>query len=224
MPADLTFPLRLSFQVAATATLLVAIVGVPLAYLLARREFRGKEIVDLLVTLPMVLPPVVVGYYLLMVIGRNGLLGAVSTRLFGHAPQLTFTWGAAVIASAIVALPLTVKTARSAIEAVDPRLANASHLLGRGELATAALVVLPLAWRGILAGLTLSFARALGEFGATIVVAGNIPGRTNTMPLELYNLITFGDWGKATAVVVVFTTLSAAVLFGASRLGRAVRP
>lgn len=222
MPADLTFPLRLSFQVAATATLLVAIVGIPLAYLLARREFRGKEIVDLLVTLPMVLPPVVVGYYLLMIIGRNGLLGAVSTRLFGHAPQLTFTWGAAVIASAIVALPLTVKTARSAIEAVDPRLANASHLLGRGELATAALVVLPLAWRGILAGLTLSFARALGEFGATLMLAGNIPGKTATMPLTIYAAVASGEWGSAHGMVLLFTGISAAAMLSANRLARRV--
>jgi len=208
--------------VAVLATALVALAGVPLAYLLASREFRGKNVLDVALTLPMVLPPVVTGYYLLLVIGRNGLLGRASEALTGTAVGLTFTWQAAVLAAAVVALPLTIKTARSAIEGVDPSLVHTSYTLGRGELETIAHVVLPLASRGILAGLALSFARALGEFGATIMVAGNIPGRTNTMALEIYNTVLYGDWAAATTLVVAFTAVSAAFLIAANSLTKAV--
>jgi len=220
--ADIAFPLRLSLQVALLATVAVAVVGLPLAYVLATREFRGKAAVDVLVTLPLVLPPIVTGYYLLLVIGRNGLLGKAMEAMGLPAPQLTFTWQAAVLAAFVVAIPFTVKTARAAFEAVDPALIATSYTLGRSELATAALVVAPLALRGILAGLVLSFARALGEFGATMMVAGNIPGRTNTMPLEIYNAVVFGDWGSATLLVLLFTVVSAGFLFGANRLAKAV--
>lgn len=218
----LAFPLRLSFQVAIVATLLVALVGVPLAWLLARYSFRGKEALDALLTLPMVLPPVVTGYYLLLLIGRNGLLGKVTEALTGHATGLTFTWQAAVLASAVVALPLTIKTARTAIESVEPALLQTSYSLGRSEIETAWFVVLPLAARGIVAGLALSFARALGEFGATVMVAGNIPGRTNTMALEIYNAVVYGDWAGATMLVLLFTAASLGFLLVANRLTRAV--
>lgn len=220
MMTDIIEPLVLSFQVAGAATVGVAAVGVPLAYALARGTFRGREALDVAVTLPMVLPPVVTGYYLLGLIGRNGVLGTVTERLTGTPYGLTFTWQAAVLAAFAVSLPLAVKTARSAIESVDPSLAHASWVLGRGRAATAVLVELPLAWRGVLAGLTIAFARALGEFGATVMVAGNIPGRTTTMPLELYNRVVLGDWRAATVLVALFTTVSAAVLLTAGRLSR----
>jgi molybdate transport system permease protein len=220
--AAYAFPLRLSFQVAACATALTAVVGVSLAYVLARKEFRGKEVLDALVTMPMVLPPVVTGYYLLLVIGRTGVLGRLTRGLFGAPVQITFTWYAAVLASFLVSMPLTVKAARAAIESVDPALLSASYVLGHGELATAWRVVLPMARRGIVAGLLLSFARALGEFGATVMVAGNIPGQTNTMPLELYKLVINGSWQAAATLVVLFTVVSASVLYGANRLTRAV--
>lgn len=216
------FPLRLSLQVAACATALTGVIGVGLAYLLARSDFRGKEALDLLLTMPMVLPPVVTGYYLLLLIGRGGVLGILGRRLLGAAPQVTFTWHAAVLAAFVVSLPLTVKTARAAIESVDPALIGASRVLGRGELQTALRVVLPLAARGIVAGLLLSFARALGEFGATVMVAGNIPGVTNTMPVEIYSAVVYGDSASATALVLFFTAVSGAVILGASRLTRAV--
>lgn len=219
---DIAFPLRLSLQVAVLATIAVGVVGLPLAYALATREFRGKAALDVLVTLPLVLPPIVTGYYLLLVIGKNGLLSRTMTAAGLPAPQLTFTWQAAVLASLVVALPFTVKTARAAFEAVDPALIVTSHTLGRSELATALRVVAPLALRGVLAGLVLSFARALGEFGATIMVAGNIPGRTNTMPLEIYNAVVLGDWGSAATLVVLFTLVSAGFLFAANRLAKAV--
>lgn len=220
--ADIAFPMRLSFQIASCATLAIAVLGVPLAWLLASREFRGRGLLDAALTLPMVLPPVVTGYYVLLVIGRNGLLGKLTGSLTGEPRGITFTWQAAVIASFAIALPLTVKTARAAIEQVDPALLVTAHTMGRGPVETALFVTLPLAARGILAGLALSFARALGEFGATIMVAGNIPGHTNTMALEIYNAVIYGDWGTATLLVVVFTAAAAAVLLLAGRLASAV--
>lgn len=220
--ADIAFPLRLSLQVALLATAGCALVGIPVAYLLATREFRGKAVADVLVMLPLVLPPVVTGYYLLLIVGKRGLLGEVTKALTGTAYGITFTWQAAVIASFTISLPLVVTAARSAIAAVDPAHADTSRTLGRGELETAALVVLPLAARGIAAGLALAFARALGEFGATIMVAGNIPGRTNTMALQIYNAVLYGDWHSATALVAVFTLVSAAFLLLANRLTQAV--
>lgn len=220
--STIAFPLRLSLQVAGVSTVLVALVGVPLAYLLATREFPGKRIADVAVLLPLVLPPVVTGYYLLLLIGRNGVLGQITKALTGTAMGLVFTWQAAVLASFVIALPLGVITARSAIAAVDPAHGDASRTLGRSELETAVFVVVPLAARGIIAGLALAFARALGEFGATIMVAGNIPGRTNTMALEVYNAVVYGDWRTATLLVVLLTAVSAAVLLGATKLGSAV--
>lgn len=216
--ADIVFPLRMSFQVAALATLIVAAVGIPLGYLLARRRSHGQRLLEVALMLPMVLPPVVTGYYLLLIIGRNGLLGRLTELMTGTAVGLNFTWPAAVLASAVVSLPLTIRTVRAAIEGIDPGLLRMSFSLGRTELETALHVVVPLAWRGIVAGLALSFARALGEFGATVMVAGNIPGKTNTMALEIYNAVMFGDWQVATTLVMVFTVVSGAVLIGADRL------
>lgn len=222
MLTEVAFPMRLSLQVALIATVLVAAVGLPLAYLLATRQFRGKTLLEVVVTLPLVLPPIVTGYYLLLLVGRNGALGDVARFLGLSAPQVTFTWGAAVLASFVVALPFTVKSAQAAFESVDRDLVATSMTLGRSEFATAALVMLPLASRGVFAGLVLSFARSLGEFGATVMVAGNIQGRTNTMPLEIYNAVLVGDWRSASVLVAVFTVVSAAFMFVASRLARKV--
>jgi molybdate transport system permease protein len=216
----IAFPLRLSFQVAILSTFAVAITATPVAYALATRSVRGGRLLDAMLTLPMVLPPVVTGYYLLLIIGRNGLLGRLSEAVTGTAVGLNFTWQAAVIAAAVVSFPLALKTARTAIESVDPALVRMSHTLGRSEAETIVHVVMPLAWRGIAAGLALAFARALGEFGATVIVAGNMPGSTNTMALEIYNAVMYGDWGVATGLVLLFTTLSLVVLVGADRLVR----
>ncbi len=216
--ADIAFPLRLSLQVAAVATLFSAVFGVGAAYLLARVRFRGKSVLDALLTLPMVLPPVVTGYYLLVVLGRNSALAGWLHDVFGIELGITFCWWGAAVAAFVVSAPLTIKTARAAIESLDPALLDASFTLGRNELETAWHVVLPLARRGIVAGLVLSFARALGEFGATIMVAGNIPGSTNTMPLEIYNAVVYGDWGTASVRVVVFTLVSGMMLLLANRL------
>lgn len=218
----IAFPLRLSLQVACLSTVLVALLGVPLAYVLATKDFRGKQLAETALVLPMVMPPIAVGYYLLWVIGKNGLLGHFVEAFTGTAAGLTFTWQAAVVASFAISFPLGVTTARSAIAAVDHAHRDASRTLGRSEFETAAFVVVPLAMRGIIAGLALAFARAAGEFGATIMVAGNIPGKTNTMALQVFNAVTYGDWGTATLLVAVLTVVSAAVLLGATKLGAAV--
>ena len=146
----------------------------------------------MVLTLPMILPPVVTGYYLVVLVGRNGLLGRTLTAWTGATINIMFTWYAAVLAAFVVSVPLMIKTTRAAIESVDPEFINASYTLGRSERETAFSVILPLARKGMVAGLTLAFARALGEFGATIMLAGNIPGRTNTMPLEIYNQVVGG--------------------------------
>ncbi len=211
------FSLRLSLQVALTATAFVAAIGVVLAYMLARRPFPGREAVDMLVTLPLVMPPTVVGYYLIVLFGRNGFIGSTIYEATGW--TIMFTWHAAVLASFVVALPLMVKTARAAIESVDRSLIDASYTLGHSELWTALQVTLPLARRGIIAGAVLAFARAMGEFGATLMLAGNIPGRTDTMPIAIYTAATSGEWQKAHGMVLVLTAISGLFLYLANRLG-----
>jgi molybdate transport system permease protein len=209
--------LLLSVRVAVVATALNAALGIPLAYLLARRPFRGRALVDLLVTLPLVLPPTVTGYYLIVLLGRRGWLGAPLYALTGW--SVAFTWYAAVIAATVMALPLLVRTARAAIESVDRELETAAHTLGRSEWRTALEVTLPLARNGIIAGLVLAFARALGEFGATLMLAGNIPGKTATVPLAIYTAVQTGEMGEAVLLVLALTLLSCAVLVLAGRLG-----
>src|SRR5437773_3815982 len=172
MSVEAVSALGLSIRVAIVATILNATLGIPLAYLLARRAFRGRALVDLLVTLPLVLPPTVTGYYLIVLLGRRGWLGAPVYAWTGW--SVAFTWYAAVIAATVMALPLLVRTARAAIESVDRELERAAYTLGRSEWRTALEVTLPLARNGIVAGLVLAFARALGEFGATLMLAGNI--------------------------------------------------
>lgn len=209
--------LGLSVRVAVIATALNALVGIPLAWVLARRSFRGRAVVDVLVTLPLVLPPTVTGYYLIVLLGRRGWLGAPLYAATGFG--LPFTWYAAVVAATVMALPLLVRTARAAIESVDRELERAAFTLGRSELRTALEVTLPLARNGILAGLVLAFARALGEFGATLMLAGNIPGRTTTLPLAIYTAVETGEGGDALLLVAALTALSCVVLVAAGRLG-----
>src|SRR5215831_5830631 len=199
MNPDTASAIWLSARVAVLATGLNALVGVPLAYLLARRRFRARRLVDLLVTLPLVLPPTVTGYYLIALLGRRGLLGSPLYSLTGW--TIAFTWYAAVIAATVMALPLVVRTARAAIESVDRDLERAAYTLGRSEWQTALTVTLPLARNGILAGLVLAFARALGEFGATLMLAGNIPGKTTTVPLAIYTAVQTGESGEALLLV-----------------------
>src|SRR6266852_9688124 len=214
MSVDAVSALGLSIRVAVVATLLNALLGIPLAYVLARRAFRGRALVDLLVTLPLVLPPTVTGYYLIVLLGRRGWLGGPVYTLTGW--SITFTWYAAVVAATVMALPLLVRTARAAIESGDRDLEKAAYTLGRSEWRTALEVTLPLARNGIIAGLVLAFARALGEFGATLMLAGNIPGRTQTVPLAIYTAAQTGETGEALWLVVMLTALSGAVLVAAN--------
>jgi molybdate transport system permease protein len=215
MDGSVFFSVRLSLQVAAVATVMVFVFGLPAAYFLASRKFRGREMVDMLLTLPLVLPPTVTGYYLVRLFGRNGVVGGPVGRLTGW--SIMFTWQAAVLAAFTVSLPLMIKSARAAIESVDGNLVKASYTLGHSEFDTALKVVLPLAKRGIITGLVLSFARAMGEFGATLMLAGDIPGRTETMPLAIYSLASGGDWGRANAMVLFLTLLSGLFLYAANR-------
>jgi molybdate transport system permease protein len=215
--ADTLSALSLSIRVAVLATLVNAVVGIPLAYVLARRRFRGRALVDLVVTLPLVLPPTVTGYYLIVLLGRRGWLGAPVYAATGW--SVAFTWYAAVVAATVMALPLLVRTVRAAIDSVDRSLEQAAHTLGRSEWRTALEVTLPLARNGILAGLVLAFARALGEFGATLMLAGNIPGRTATVPLAIYTAVQTGEEHTALLLVGLLTALSCAVLVVANRLG-----
>jgi molybdate transport system permease protein len=217
MDHAILFSLRLSFQVALTATVFIILIGVSVAYFLARRDFRGKEILDITLTLPLVLPPTVTGYYLILLFGRNGWIGKLIYEWTGW--TIMFTWYAAVLASFVVALPLMIKTARAAIASVDENLIHAAYTLGHSELETAISVILPLAKKGITAGAILSFARAMGEFGATLMIAGNIPGRTNTMPISIYSLASSGEWSKAHIMVIFLTVLSGVVLYVANIKG-----
>jgi len=214
---DTASALVLSIYVAVLATLSNAVIGVPVAYLLARRRFRGRGLIDLLTTLPLVLPPTVTGYYLIVLLGRRGWLGGPIYQLTGW--SIAFTWYAAVVAATVMALPLLVRTAKAAFESVDRELERAAYTLGRSELRTALEVTLPLARNGILAGLVLAFARALGEFGATLMLAGNIPGRTTTVPLAIYTAVQIGETGSALVLVGLLTLLSCVVLIVAGRLG-----
>jgi len=202
------------------ATFFVVLVGTGMAYLLARKNFKGKEILDILLTLPLVLPPTVIGYYLIILTGRNGLLGSFVYRWTGW--SIVFTWYAAVLASFVVSLPLMIKTTRAAIESVDKSLINASYTLGHSELTTAIKVILPLSKKGIIAGTVLAFARAMGEFGATLMVAGNIPGKTNTMPLAIYTSASSGEWANANLLVVFFTLISGLFIYIANKFSTRV--
>jgi molybdate transport system permease protein len=205
-------PVLLSLKVASVATALIFVIGLALALWLARRRFPGQTVVETLINLPLVLPPSVVGYYLVLVLGRGGPLAA----WFGW--QILFTWPAAAIAATVVGLPLMVQAARAAIANVDPALENAARTLGSSEPEVLWRVTLPLARRGILAGLVLGAARALGEFGATLMVAGNIPGRTQTLPLAIYDAVQNRQYGQANLMVLLMTALAFLSLWAVRRI------
>lgn len=211
MNEQIWFSIKLSLLVSALSTVFVALIGGAIAYLLATREFRGKIILEVLITLPLIMPPTVTGYYLIMILGRNGFLGKLLYEIAGW--SIMFTWQAAVLASFIISLPLMVRTAQAAIASVDITMRDTATMLGYSEWQTALKVVLPLAKKGILAGVVLAFARAMGEFGATLMVAGNIPGRTSTMPLAIYSYVVSGDWEKAHSLVLLLTLTSGLFIF-----------
>jgi len=206
--------LLLSLKVTLVATLALSVIGLLLAFLLARVEFRGKVIVETLINLPLILPPSVVGYYLLLLLGRrNPLLAWLEW-------QILFTWPGAAIASTIVGIPLMVQTSRAALATIDPVIENAARTLGSTEWDLFRRVTLPLARRGILAGVVLGGARALGEFGATLMIAGNIPGRTQTLPLAIYDAVEGRRYAEANRMVLLMTVIALAGLWVVRRLER----
>jgi molybdate transport system permease protein len=211
-------PFKLSVLVVSVATLIITVVGLGLGLLFAKARFPGRELLASFFTLPLVLPPTVTGFYLIVLCGRHGLLGGPIYNLTGW--TVTFTWQAAVIAAVVLALPLMVLSSRAAIESVNRQYEIASYTLGKSQLATFLLITLPLARRGILAGIVLSFTRALGEFGATFMLAGNIAGKTQTMPLAIYEAVISGEDSRATALALILTGISVAAVYLTSKLSK----
>jgi molybdate transport system permease protein len=210
------FPLWLSLRVAAVATLVSLALGLWIAYLLANRKFRGKEVLDALVTLPLVLPPTVLGYYLLVVLGRSSPLGHVYEWAFGG--PLVFTWQAAVVASTLHAIPLLVKSARAAFETVDRSYEKAARNLGASDWRVFWRVTLPLSRRAVIAATVLAFARALGDFGATLMIAGDIPGRTQTAAIAIYDAVEGGNTVVARVLVLVLSVMAMVIVYASNRL------
>jgi len=208
-------PLLLSLKVAGWATLLATVAGTAAAYGLSRWRWPGRDLLDAILTLPLVLPPTVLGYYLLVLLGRRGIIGETLAR---WNIELVFTWQGAVIAASVVAFPLVFKSARAAFENVDGQLENAARVLGVGEAGVFFRVTLPLAARGIAAGILLAFARALGEFGATLMIAGNLPGRTQTLSAAIYAAVHAGDDATANMLVLVTSVTCIVVLLAAGKL------
>lgn len=216
MPFESIWPaFFLTMKIAAWVTVISLILGVSIGFLLARVNFRGKDVIDSLLTLPMVLPPTVLGYYLLVLLGREGAIGA---WLQNFGITLIFTWQGAVIAATVVAFPLVFKPARAAFEGVDGQLEHAARVLGLSETALFFRVTLPLAWRGIMAGLLLAFARAMGEFGATLMIAGSIPGKTQTLSIAIYEAVQAGKDDLATLLVLIVSVICIVVLLSAGYL------
>lgn len=211
------FPLLLSLRVAALSTAASLVIGLAVAYWLANGSFRGREVADATITLPLVLPPTVLGYYLLLVIGRGTAFGQTWEAIFGS--PLVFTWKAAVVAAFLHSAPLLIKSARAALESVDHTYERAARSLGASEARLFFHVTLPLAWRSILAATALCFARAMGDFGATLMVAGNIPGQTQTVSIAIYDAVESGNGQVARELVLAVSLLVMIILSAANRLG-----
>ena len=210
-------PLWLSYEVAAVATLLALVVGVGLAAMLAR-PFPGRELSDAIISVPMVMPPTVLGYYLLVALGRRSWLGGVFEDVFGR--PLLFSVTGCIIAAFVGALPMVVKSSRAAIEGVDPTLLPAARTLGAGRARAFATVTLPLAAPGIIAGVMLGFARSLGDFGVTLMVAGDIPGETQTASLYIYDQIMANHEKRAHGMILVLTATAVLTLWAVNVITR----
>jgi len=211
------FPVLLSFQVSLVATLLTLLLGLPVAWVLARRRFPGHDLVEAAVVLPLVLPPTVLGYYLLVVIGARGPVGQLLGAL---GIELAFTWRAAVLAACVGSVALLVKAAQAGFESVDRRLEQAARTLGRSEWNIFWSITLPLSWRAAFAGTVLAFCRALGDFGITLMVAGSIPGLTQTMPLAIYDYVQANQMREANLLSLVAVATALLFLLGLGRLAR----
>ncbi|HEY9772604.1 MAG TPA: molybdate ABC transporter permease subunit [Planktothrix sp.] len=214
---EIWFSIRLSLLVALLSTVIVALVGGTLGYILARFRFAGRNVLDALCTLPLVLPPTVVGFYLLGIFGRGGWLGHFIFACTGWSP--VFTWQACVIAAVVISMPLMVKSSRAAFESVDQAYERVAYTLGRSRFETLTKVTIPLASKGLFAGIAMSFARALGEFGATLMLAGNIPGKTQTIPLAIYQATQSGADSTVFGLVVLLSVCSFFLLLLLNRWG-----
>lgn len=199
-------PILLSLRIASIATVFSFLSGVFLAYILNKRNIPGKNLWETLITLPMILPPSVTGYFLLILLGKRGIIGSTLIRVFGF--KIIFTWYAAVIAASIVSLPLMYQNVKSAFISVDPAYEKAARTLGSSESRIFWTVTFPLAWPGIISGIVLAFCRAIGEFGATLMVAGNIPGKTQTVPTAIYYAVENGKTTEANVLVFIMTIFS----------------
>jgi molybdate transport system permease protein len=215
------FPLWLSLRVAGFATVISLAISLPLAYLLATRQWRGRELLDAMTTLPLVLPPTVLGYYLLVVIGRGSAIGRLYEWMFGS--PLVFTWQAATLAALFHSTPLLIKFTRAAFESVDASYARAARNLGASEWKVFARVTVPLARRSIFAAAALAFAISLGDFGITIMIAGNIPGRTQTIAVAIYDAVESGKGALARALALAISAVSIAILYLTNQLERRQR-
>ena len=211
-------PLTLSLRVAACATLISLVLGVALAYLLANKNFRGRELLDAAITLPQVLPPTVLGYYLLVMLGRSAPVGRFYESVFGG--PLVFTWQAAVLASTVHAIPLLVKSSRAALESVGGEFQRAARTLGASEWRLFWRVTLPLARRSILAATVLAFARSLGDFGTTLMIAGDIPKQTQTASVAIYDAVESGNGSLARVLVLVISVFTLVIVYAANWLER----
>jgi molybdate transport system permease protein len=210
------FPIFLSLRVATLSTILAGLFGIGLAWLLAHKRFPGRTLLESVVILPLILPPTVVGFYLLLLLGHPGPFGKA---LEAAGLEVIFTWRAAVIAATVASLPLVVKAVQAAFESIDSQLESAARTF-RPAASVLLTVTLPLAWRGILAGLILAFARGMGEFGITLMLAGSIPGRTQTLPLAIYDAVQSNDLAQANALALVTIGIVTALLLILSRLPR----
>ncbi|PKM57553.1 MAG: molybdate ABC transporter permease subunit [Firmicutes bacterium HGW-Firmicutes-3] len=215
------FPLYLSFRVAFTATMISFLFGLPIAYFLSKGHGKAVDFVDTLTNLPIVLPPTVLGYYLLVLLGRQSPIGAFLENNFNT--RIVFTPTGAIIASTVVAIPYLIKASKTAFLEINEDYLNAARLLGRGELNIFITVVMPIAWRGIVAGLTMSFVRALGDFGTTLMVSGSIPNKTMTMPIAIYDALQAGNKEMANLLVLIMTSIAIIVLFTINQLERKMK-
>lgn len=203
-------PLWISLKTAFLATIITSIIGIFISYKMANYKGRDRGLIDGVFTLPLILPPTVIGFFLLLICGKNGFVGKI---FMSFNKNIIFSWSATVIAATVVAFPMMYRTCRSAFEQIDKNMISAARTLGLSETKIFFKIAIPLAWPGIIGGLVLSFARALGEFGATLMIAGNIPGKTQTMPVAIFFAVEGGDMNKAMLWVLIIVAISFIMIF-----------
>ena len=203
-------PLWISLKTAFLATIITSIIGIFISYKMANYKGRGRGLIDGVFTLPLILPPTVIGFFLLLICGKNGFVGKI---FMSFNKNIIFSWSATVIAATVVAFPMMYRTCRSAFEQIDKNMISAARTLGLSETKIFFKIAIPLAWPGIIGGLVLSFTRALGEFGATLMIAGNIPGKTQTMPVAIFFAVEGGDMNKAMLWVLIIVAISFIMIF-----------